>query len=154
MPIRKLKSLFFSSWQEEALREENLALEKIGAILATMTTKKAAMVSLLILHLLSCMTFNKRFIHRKIFNVRCQKRQETSRILVQQKISSCCKKYQVSSRFQLVQSKNWMDTLMRWSKISWKTHSRTQQAEWLWKIACKSGKISVFFMALKEHKVA
>ncbi|XP_075103400.1 kinesin-like protein KIN-5B isoform X2 [Nicotiana tabacum] len=36
---------FEKTFKEEALREENLALEKIGAILATMTTKKAAMVS-------------------------------------------------------------------------------------------------------------
>lgn len=43
---KRLNILFFSLFQEESLREENSALEKIAAILATLTTKKAAMVSL------------------------------------------------------------------------------------------------------------
>ncbi|KAK4377543.1 hypothetical protein RND71_003839 [Anisodus tanguticus] len=45
--INKVDQLqkFEKEFKEEALREENLALEKIAAILATLTTKKAAMVS-------------------------------------------------------------------------------------------------------------
>lgn len=36
-----------NSWQEEALRDEQLAQEKIAVILANLTAKRTAMVSVL-----------------------------------------------------------------------------------------------------------
>lgn len=130
---------FSNSWQEEALRDEQLAQEEIAVILANLTAKRTAMVSVLFLQYTKLLKFSfSYFLISSLY--RCLKPRKSLRKHFCKKRIEYRKSCPWYSQSQLMQRKSWMDMLRRWETVTWRKHFYQLKAERQWKIVYWSGK--------------